>query len=180
MPQTSILKERDYSTIDSTNNIRFIKSGELPLCIYMIDEQFLRTPKISKLIKELRDGSFTISLIGNVVFLVVLFSAWTLSKSFVVPQTNPGWGLPDGLYDPPGLVRPADCRTQLNPGSPTQSLKTWEHRNRPNPKDRWVLVGSRPELVMRRGQSKFKTKDHGALDGLPYSIKKRRNFDCKD
>lgn len=25
---------------------------------------------------------------------------------------------------------------------------------------------------MRRGQSKFKTKDHGALAGLPYSIKK--------
>jgi len=25
---------------------------------------------------------------------------------------------------------------------------------------------------MRRGQSKFKTKDHGALAGLPYSVKK--------
>ena len=34
------------------------------------------------------------------------------------------------------------------------------------------LIESRPELVMRRGQSKFKTKDHGALAGLPYSVKK--------
>jgi hypothetical protein len=25
---------------------------------------------------------------------------------------------------------------------------------------------------MRRGQSQFKTKDHGALVGLPYKIKK--------
>jgi hypothetical protein len=26
---------------------------------------------------------------------------------------------------------------------------------------------------MRRGQAQFKTKDHGALSGLPYSIKKK-------
>ena len=138
----------------------------------MMDEQFLRTPKISKLIKELRGGSLTTSLIGNVVFLVVLYGVWILSEGFVTPQQNPGWGLPNGLYDPPGLVRPVDCGTQLHAGSPTQSLKTWEDRNHPNPKDRWFLVESRPELVMRRGQSKFKTKDHGALVGLPYSVKK--------
>ena len=65
-----------------------------------------------------------------------------------------------------------DCETQLHSGSPTQSLKTWEDRNSPNPRDRYFLIESRPELVMRRGQSKFKTKDHGALAGLPYSIKK--------
>jgi hypothetical protein len=29
------------------DKIRFIKPGELPLCIHMMDEQFLRTPKIS-------------------------------------------------------------------------------------------------------------------------------------
>jgi len=69
------------------------------------------------------------------------------------------------------LVRPGDCRTQLHAGSSTQSLKTWSDRNEPNPKDRRFLVESRPELIMRRGQSKFKTKDHGALVGLPYTIK---------
>jgi len=90
----------------------------------------------------------------------------------VTPQQNPGWGLPNGLYDPPGLVRPVDRGTQLHAGSPTQSLKRWEDRNHPNPKDRRLLVESRPELLMRRGQSKFKTKDHGALSGLPYSVKK--------
>ena len=105
-------------------------------------------------------------------FLVVLYGVWILSEGFVTPQQNPGWGLPNGLYNPPGLVRPVDCGTQLHAGSPTQSLKTWEDRNKPDSKDRWFLVGSRPELVMRRGQSKFKTKDHGALAGLPYSVKK--------
>jgi len=156
------------------DKIRFIKPSELPLCVYMMDEQFLRTLKVGKLIKELRGGSLTYALIGNVVFLVVLYGVWILSggaEGFVLPQQNPGWGLPNGLYKPPGLVRPVDCVTQLHAGSPTQSLKTWEDRNQPNPKDRWFLVESRPELVMRRGQSKFKTKDHGALAGLPYSVK---------
>lgn len=50
--------------------------------------------------------------------------------------------------------------------------KTWQNRNESNPKDRWCLLEGRPELVLRRGQSKFKTKDHGALVGLPYTIKK--------
>ena len=105
----------------------------------------------------------------------MVYGIWILSggtQGFVTPPQNPGWGLPGGLYDPPGLIRPVDCGTQLHAGSPTQSLKTWEDRNYPNPKDRWFLVESRPKLVMRRGQSKFKTKDHGALAGLPYSIKK--------
>jgi hypothetical protein len=169
MPQFPIPIERSYNTMYSTkvvpsnvklnfqkpDKIRFIKPRELPLCIYMMDEQFLRTPKISKLIKELRAGSLTTSLIGNVVFLVVLYGVCILSEGFVTPQQNPGWGLPNGLYNPPGLVRPVDCGTQLHAGSPTQSLKTWDDRNQPDSKDRWFLVESRPELVMRRGQSKI-------------------------
>ena len=157
------------------DKIRFVKPSELPLWVYIMDEQFIRTPEVSKLIKELRGGSLTPALIGNVIFLAVLYGIWILAggtQGFVTPPPNPGWGFPRGLYDPPGLVRPGDCRTQLHAGSPTQSLKTWEDRNQPNPKDRWFLVESRPELVMRRGQSKFKTKDHGALAGLPYSVKK--------
>ena len=157
------------------DKITFIKLNELPLWVYMMDEQFIKTPQVSRLIKELRGGSLTTILIGNAVFLAAIYSIWILSggtQGFVTPPQNPGWGLPGGLYDPPGLVRPVDCETQLHAGSPTQSLKTWEDRNEPNPKDRWFLVESRPELIMRRGQSKFKPKDHGALAGLPYSIKK--------
>jgi hypothetical protein len=157
------------------DKIRFVKPSELPLWIYIMDEQFIRTPKVSKLIKELRGGSLTTALIGNAIVLAVLYGIWILgggTQGFLTPPTNPGWGLPRGLYDTPGLVRPGDCGTQLHAGSPSQSLKTWEDRNQPNPKDRWFLVESRPELVMRRGQSKFKTKDHGALAGLPYSVKK--------
>ena len=131
--------------------------------------------KLANLLKRFGGGSLTTALIGNAIFVAVLYGIWILgggTQGFVTPLPNPGWGLPRGLYDPPGLVRPGDCGTQLRVGSPSQSLKTWEDRNQSNPKDRWFLVESRPELVMRRGQSKFKTKDHGALAGLPYSVKK--------
>ena len=150
--------------------ITFIKSRELPFLVYMIDDRFIRTSEVSQLIKELRCGSLTTALIGNAIFLAVLCSIWILGEGFIIPPSNPGWVLPRGLYDPPGLVRPGDCGTQLHAG-PTQSLKKWEDRNQPNSKDRWFLVESRPELVMRRGQSKYKTKDHGALAGLLYSVK---------
>ena len=117
----------------------------------------------------------TVALIGNAIFLAVVYGIWILSggtQAFVTPHRNPGWGFPGGLYDSPGLVRPVDYETQLYAGSPTQSLKTWEDRNSPNPKDRYFFIEFHPELVMRRGQSKFKTKAHGALAGLPYDIKK--------
>jgi hypothetical protein len=151
--------------------ITFLKSRELSFLVCMTDQRFIRTSEINKLIKKLRGGSLTTVLIGNAIFLTILYSIWVLGEGFVVPPPNPGWGMPRGLYDPPGLVRPRDCGTQLYAGSPTQSLKTWEDRNKPSPKDRWFLVGSRPESIMRRGQSRFKTKDHGALAGLPYSVK---------
>lgn len=46
----------------------------------------------------------------------MLYSIWLLSggtQGFVTPPPNPGWGLPGGLYDPPGLVRPINCGTPL-------------------------------------------------------------------
>ena len=146
----------------------------LPTYIYLMDDKFLRRPEISSIIRELRGGSWSAALIGNTIFVAVLYGIWLLasgSEGFV-QQPNPGWGLGNNLYEPPGLVRPADCETQLYAGSPQQSLKTEASRNQPNPKDRWILVESRPELIMRRGQVQFKTKDHGALVGLPYKIKK--------
>jgi len=95
----------------------------------------------------------------------------SVSDGFI-QQPNAGWGLEHNLYNPPGLIRRGDCETQLYAGSPTQSLKTEASRNQPNPKDRWILVESRPELIIRRGQAQFKVKDHGAVAGLPYKIKR--------
>ena len=155
------------------DKVLFLRNRDLPPFVYVVDERFIRNNEVRKLIKQLRGGSLT-GILGSTVFFAMLYTIWVLSggaEGFVTRRVNPGWGLQNNnIYNPPGLVRPADCGTQLYGGSPTQSLKTWEDRNQPNPKDRWFLVESRPELVMRRGQSKFKTKDHGALAGLPYTI----------
>ena len=165
-----IPRKKDLIVYKSPKEILF---GELslPTYIYLMDDKFLRRPEISSIIRELRGGAWSTALIGNTIFVAVLYGIWLLasgSEGFV-QQSNPGWGLGN---NPPGLVRPADCETQLYAGSPQQSLKTEASRNQPNPKDRWILVESRPELVIRRGQAQFKTKDHGALAGLPYKIKK--------
>lgn len=157
-----------------SKNVKNPGELSLPTYIYLMDDKFLRRPEISSIIRELRGGALSTALIGNTIFVAVLYGIWLLasgSEGFV-QQPNPGWGLGNNLYEPPGLVRPADCETQLYAGSPQQSLKTEASRNQPNPKDRWILVESRPELTMRRGQAQFKTKDHGALAGLPYKIKK--------
>lgn len=154
------------------DKIRFRKVPELPLCIYAMDKNFLVRPEISKIIRELRAGDLTSALVGNTILIGVLYGIWMLASGSdgFIQQPNAGWGLEHDLYKPPGLVRPADCETQLYAGSPQQSLKTEASRNQPNPKDRWILVESRPELIMRRGQAQFKTKDHGALSGLPYTF----------
>ena len=72
------------------------------------------------------------------------------------------------------LLRNIRQRVPFSAGSPTQSFQTWEDRNQPNPKDRYILVESRPELVIRRGQGKFKTKDHGARAEIKANASKNR------
>jgi hypothetical protein len=150
----------------------FSKSKEeLLLLIYSTDPRLASNQQILKLVKDLRGGSW--GLIGTAALLGVMILIFSIGgEGFVINNPNPSWGLGNNLYEPLGLVRPADCETQLYAGSPQQSLKTEASRNQPNPKDRLILVESRPELIMRRGQAQFKTKDHGALAGLPYKIKK--------
>ena len=54
------------------DKIRFVKFSELPLWVYIMDEQVIRTPEVSKLIKELRDGSL-IETAGALILIVVLW-----------------------------------------------------------------------------------------------------------
>jgi hypothetical protein len=132
-----------------------------------------------KLINELRAGG---SRVREAAWLLI--TIWILQQQSVGFQPVNYAPLPPHIESARNLIfgKPNidqfSCRrlsmfdSQLYAGSPTQSLKSEASRNQPNPKDRWFLVESRPELVMRRGQAQFKTKDHGALADLPYSIKK--------
>jgi len=88
---------------------------------------FIKTPQVSELINELRGGSWS-TLLVNKFFVAILYSIGILGKSeCFLQQPNPSWELPlQGLYDPSGLVRLTDWRTQtqLHARSSTQSLKT--------------------------------------------------------
>lgn len=106
-----------------SKNVKNPGELSLPTYIYLMDDKFLRRAEVSSIIRELRGGSSSTALIGNTIFVVVLYGIWLLasgSEGFV-QQPNPGWGLRNNLYEPPGLVRPADCETQLYAGSPQQS-----------------------------------------------------------
>nr|YP_010282935.1 hypothetical protein MKT70_pgp100 [Nitzschia ovalis]YP_010282998.1 hypothetical protein MKT70_pgp037 [Nitzschia ovalis]ULD15699.1 hypothetical protein [Nitzschia ovalis]ULD15762.1 hypothetical protein [Nitzschia ovalis] len=142
----------------------------LPTCVYLIDDKFLRRSDIRLLVQELRGGGWPPALIGNLFFVIFLYGIIQIAigaESFV-PQPNVGWGMGiDIYYDSPGK----HVETQLYAGVPEPSLKTEADRNQPHPKERWIWIEARPELVIRRGQGKYKLKDHGALAGLPFIVK---------
>ncbi len=75
------------------DKIRFVKPSKLPLWIYIMDEQFIRTPKVSKLIKELRGGS----LIETAAALVVILVMWQIIgvgiDGFQIPIVPPNGGV---------------------------------------------------------------------------------------
>jgi hypothetical protein len=153
--------------------ISFKSNTDVLLLIYLTDPRLSSNSEILKIVNNLRGGSWKMTLVGNAVLVLVLGLVWLVNSAaggFITPPSDPGWNLPHGLYDPPGLVRPADCDTRLYAG-PTQSLKTWESHNQSNPKDRFIRVPGHKEVILRYGQSKYKTSDHGALAGLPYKIK---------
>ena len=54
------------------------KPGEfsLPTYIYLMDDKFLCRLEVSSIIRELRGGSWSIALIGNMIFVAVLYSIW--------------------------------------------------------------------------------------------------------
>lgn len=75
------------------DKITFIKYRELPVCIYMMDEIFLKTAETSKLINKIRGGG----LIEAATALVVIVVMWQILgvgiEGFVPNNLNPGWGL---------------------------------------------------------------------------------------
>ncbi len=168
--KTDISRTRD--------KLSFVKTLELFPYVYLMDERFIRNENIKKLVTNVRGGNFTIAIIGNILLILAIYTIWAIghgggdvAASFV----DPGWGLPPhNLYqDNPRLVPPRDCNSQLFAGlkgHPPICLKTEADRNKPHPLDRYITVDSHPEIVVRRGQGQFKTKDHGALAGLPFDL----------
>nr|UZC30166.1 hypothetical protein [Entomoneis sp.] len=87
------------------DKITFIKYRELPVCIYMMDERFLKTSATSKLINKIRGEG----LVEAATALVVIVVMWQILgagiEGFVFP--NPGWGVdrPNPFQPPGGHIR---------------------------------------------------------------------------
>lgn len=79
--------------IQKQDKITFIRSRELPVCIYMMDKRFLNTPEVSKLIQKLRGGG----LIETAAALVVIVVMWQIMgvgiESFQIPIVHPNGGV---------------------------------------------------------------------------------------
>lgn len=158
------------------DKITFIKSRELPVCIYMMDERFLKRSEASKLINKIRGGS----LIEAAAALLVIVVIWQIVgvgiEGFVLP--NPGWGVdrPNPFQPPtPGCPRPGSTlqinRPTAMPHQEFTNLTKEERRQLPHHHDKIIDVEGHPRLRVGFWQSRFKVADHGALHGLPYSVK---------
>jgi len=90
----------------------FKSNNEILLLIYLTNPCLSSNDELLKVVNKLRCGGSFIGLVGSLVFVGIVYAIFILAEgtqAFVQPPTNPGWNLPHGLYNPPGLVHPADC-----------------------------------------------------------------------
>ncbi len=143
------------------DKITFIKSRELPVSIYMMEERFLKTSEASKLINKIRGGS----LIEAAAALVVIVVIWQIVgvgiEGFVLP--NPGCPRPGSTLQ---INRPTAM-----PHQEFTDLTKEERRQLPHHHDKIIDVEGHQRLRVGFWQSRFKVADHGAVHGLPYSVK---------
>jgi hypothetical protein len=175
------------------DKITFIKFRQLPVCIYMMDERFLKTSEATKLVNKIRGGSLIEAAAALVVIVVIWQTVGVGIEGFVLP--NPGWAVdrpnpfqpPGGhlryptVYDlffprrTPGCPRPGSTlqinRPTAMPHQEFTDLTKEERRQLPHHHDKIIDVEGHQRLRVGFWQSRFKVADHGAVHGLPYSVK---------
>ena len=172
----------------------FSKSKEeVLLLIYTINPRLGSNQQILKLVKELRGGSW--GLVGTAAFLGLIILILSMGEGFVPNNPNPDWGLdrPNRFQPPrvehryppiydlffprrtPGCSRPGSTlqinRPTAMPHEEFVGLTKEERRALPHSNDMKITHEGRPELEVGFYQSKFKVGKHGAIHGLPYTIK---------
>ena len=75
------------------DKITFIEYIEVPACIFMMDERFLKTSGARKLIKKIRGGNFIESAAALVAIIVIWQILGVGIEGFVRNNPNPGWGV---------------------------------------------------------------------------------------
>ena len=92
-----------------TDRISSKSNKEILFLIYFTDPRLSSNQQVLKIVKELRG-------VGSAVFFGLICAIFLLSGgaiTAITAITHYHQTPPNSLYDPPGLVRPADCETQL-------------------------------------------------------------------
>ena len=139
-----------------------------------------RNNLISKeeLVMELRGGGIEdwVAAFGIIIAIITLINN---AGAFQVPS-NPGATVPphlEWLYgnQQPGYPSPSTSLQMQRPSTmPHQeyiSLTKEQKRNLPDHRDGFISVEGHSHLVVRYGQVKFKTPDHGSVHDLPINEK---------
>ena len=137
------------------------------------------------LLKKLRagdlSGTLTVVTIGVVVYLMCQLSG---VDAFVIlrelgklnaPTVDPGFGLNPTYAQPSSCTIPGSALETTRPTAmPHQEfvgLTKGDRRQVPHPYDKIIDVEGRPRLWVGFWQSRYKVPDHGAVHGLPYTVK---------
>ena len=92
-PATQHFHQHAPTVNPRVDKIRFVKPSELPLWVYMMDEQVIKTPEISKLIKKLRGGNL-IETAGVLILIVVMWQIMGVGiEGFQLPIVHPNGGV---------------------------------------------------------------------------------------
>lgn len=137
------------------------------------------------LLKKLRagdlSGTLTVVTIGVVAYLMFQLSG---VDAFVIlrelgklnaPTVGPGFGLNPTYAQPSSRTVPGSAleitRPTAMPDEEFVGLTKEERRQVAHPYDKIIHVEGHPRLRVGFWQSRYKVPDHGALHGLPYSVK---------
>lgn len=208
-PPTSLVKieanaQNEYSAkvvptvIPKLDKISFGDYTQLPSYIYMMDQKFLKTSEVNKLLNKISRGGGTVEMVTVLIAMVFLWQIMGVGiDSFILPSG--GWGV-DGpnknKFQPPGgqlkypptgnLFSPYTTPSYSGQGStltvdvirpssvPHQEftgLTKAQQRALPHPNDMKIIHEGRPELNVGFWQVHYKVSDHGAVHGLPYTLK---------
>ena len=129
-------------------------------------------------ILELRGGGIEdwVAAFGIIIAIITLINN---VDAFQVPP-NPGAIVPPHLQWLYGNQQPGYSSPSLHMEKPSAmphqeyiSLTKEQKRNLPDHRDGFITVEGHPNLVVRYGQVKFKTPDHGGVHDLPTNEKGR-------
>lgn len=170
------------------NKISFIKLRELLLCVYVIDDRFLKifgNPKLINQINEIRGGDWTVTAADSLTIFAMcqimgvvddfVLNHPNLNHGYRVDRPNP-YKYPrfyDSVFPskkPSSSTLQVDRPTSM-PNQKFVDLTPQQKRDWLHCYDKIIDVEGPSPLPIGFDQSQFKVADHGDIHGLLYTVK---------